>query len=437
MLNRYLTLLRLQRYPMREALDRMDYLSALEERELVNYQQQRSWEIFEYHKANNDWYRAFLHERKISGWNDIPILEKRDIQRPLSEIVTAEYLKRPAYRNNTSGSTGIPFHFAKDKYSHAMTWAYILTQYRNVGLEYGSSLQARFFGIPLSSVKYAKEKVKDWLAARVRFPVFDLSDSVLDNYLRRFYKTPFVYLYGYTSSLVMFAKFIKTRGVKLVEVCPTLRCCVVTSEVCSDMDRALLEDALGVRVINEYGAAELDIVAFENQEGHFLLNEENLYVEVLNDDNTPAPLGEHGQVIVTSLYNRAMPFIRYRLGDIATLKPSRINGRRVLEKVIGRTNDVAILPSGRKAPGLTFYYVSKSLLEQSGMIKEFIIKQIAPTTFHFEYVADNELTHDQRLQVQKLMDQYLEPGLTATFERKVRIERAASGKFKHFQYLVK
>lgn len=422
---------------MREALEKMESLSSLDGRELVNYQEQRLWEIFEYHKRNNDWYRSFLADKKISDWHDIPILEKRDIQRPLVEIVTAEYLKQPVYKNNTSGSTGIPFHFAKDKYCHAMTWAYIITRYQNVGLEYGKSLQARFFGIPLSSFKYAKEKVKDWLAARVRFPVFDLSDRVLDDYLKRFYKTPFVYLYGYTSSLVLFAKFVKAKGVRLVKICPTLRRCVVTSEVCSDIDRALLEEAFGVRVTNEYGAAELDIVAFENHEGHFLLNEENLYLEVLRDDNSPAAMGEPGQVVVTSLHNRAMPFIRYRLGDIATLRPTRINGRRALEKVVGRTNDVAILPSGRKAPGLTFYYVSKSLLEQSGVIKEFIIKQVAPTTFHFEYVADNELTADQRFQVQKLMDQYLEPGLTATFERKERIERTAAGKFKHFQYLVK
>lgn len=417
-------------------MERLEQACGLSEVNLLKYQDQRRWDIFEYHRVNNRWYRSFIGPRRIANWNEIPILEKRDIQRPFEEIVTTEYLKKPLYKNNTSGSTGVPFHFAKDKYCHAMTWAYILKQYQEVGLEYGKSLQARFFGIPLSSLKYAKEKVKDWLAARVRFPVFDLSDRVLDGYLRRFYKTPFVYLYGYTSSLVLFAKFVKERGVRLVEICPTLRRCVVTSEVCSDIDRALLEEAFGVRVINEYGAAELDIVAFENHEGHFLLNEENLYVEVLKDDNTPAAMGEQGQVVVTSLYNRAMPFIRYRLGDIATLKSTRINGRRAIEKVVGRTNDVAILPSGRKAPGLTFYYVSKSLLEQSGVIKEFTIKQVAPTTFHFEYVADNELTVDQRLQVQKLMDQYLEPGLSATFERKEHIERTPAGKFKHFQYLV-
>jgi len=318
-----------------------------------------------------------------------------------------------------------------------MTWAYIFKCYNEIGLEYGNSLQARFFGIPLSKKGYLKEKVKDWFASRMRFPIFDLSDGVLEGYLKKFFKVPFDYIYGYTSSLVLFARFVKTQGVVLNAICPTLRRCIVTSEVCSREDRKLLEDAFGVRVTNEYGAAELDIIAFEDDRGNWLLNEENLYIEILDENNEQVQSGEEGEVVVTSLYNRAMPLVRYKLGDRMVLSGERVCGRRVVKEMTGRTNDVALLPSGRKAPGLTFYYVSKSLLEQSGSIREFIIKQVAPIVFHFEYVADNELSEEQQQQVQKLMDEYLEPGLKATFERKVKIERTEMGKFKHFQYLVR
>jgi phenylacetate-CoA ligase len=47
----------------------------------------------------------------------------------------------------------------------------------------------------------------------------------------------------------------------------------------------------------------------------------------------------------------------------------------ILKKLIGRTNDIAILPSGKKSPGLTFYYVTKSIIEDDGNVKEFVIKQ--------------------------------------------------------------
>lgn len=435
-MNTFQALLWLQRFPLAKASKRISDLLHLSETELIKYQDAAKSEIFEYHLKHNAWYRSFVEYLRPGNWSDIPILEKRDIQGPLERIMTAGYDQRSVYINNTSGSTGVPLYFAKDKYCHAMTWAYIFRQYQNVGLEYGRSLQARFFGIPLSSWKHKKEKFKDWVASRERFPVFNMSDDVLNGYLDRFRRAPFVYVYGYTSALVLFAKFIGARGVRLADVCPTLKRCIVTSEVCDSVDRGLLEEMFGVPVTNEYGAAELDIIGFEDSNGRLIINEENLFVEVVNAKGEPVSYGEEGEVVVTSLYNKAMPFIRYRLGDIVTLAGEKVRGRRVIERLQGRINDVALLPSGRKAPGLTFYYVSKSMLEASGAIKEFVIKQVAPTVFQFEYVADSPLTMDQQLQVQNLLDTYLEPGLTATFEKKAYIQRTAAGKFKHFQRLV-
>src|SRR5690606_27295299 len=117
-------------------------------------QSDAKWDIFNFHLTHNSWYGNFVASRQVSTWEDIPFVEKKDIQIPLNEIVTEKYLNQPLYLNNTSGSTGIPFHFCKDKFCHAMTWAYIFRGYRKVGLNYGKSLQARFFGIPLSRKKY-------------------------------------------------------------------------------------------------------------------------------------------------------------------------------------------------------------------------------------------------------------------------------------------
>lgn len=433
-MNAFKLLLGLQRFPVQQAFSIHNKLKLLTEQELVAYQEERKRSIVEYHLQNNPFYERI--NKGLKNWEDIPLLNKTDIQRPLSEIITPEFFNKPLYRNNTSGSTGIPFHFAKDKFCHAMTWAYIFKKYESIGLRYGQSLQARFFGIPLSRKKYLKEKAKDWVASRVRFPVFDLSDQTLEKYLARFYKTRFEFIYGYTNSLVLFAKYVRSKNLILKDVCPSLACCIVTSEVCSADDRKLLSEAFGVKVINEYGAAELDLIAFEDNEGDFILNEENLFIEILDDQGQPVPPGVEGEVVVTSLYNKAMPFIRYRLGDRVVLKDYKKNGRRVVESVKGRVNDVALLPSGKKSPGLTFYYVSKSLLESSGVIKEFIIKQVNPDEFVFEYVATTPLSAEQEQEVQRLMDQYLEPGLRAVFVHVDKIERTAAGKFKHFQYLV-
>ena len=187
-----------------------------------------------------------------------------------------------------------------------------------------------------------------------------------------------------------------------------------------------------LKIINEYGAAELDLIAFEDRDSDWLVNYETLYIELLDDQNNQVESGKEGRVIVTSLYNRAMPFIRYDLGDKAILSPQRKNGYQIMQKVIGRSNDIALLPSGKKSPGLTFYYISKALLEKGGFLKEFIIQQKSLTHFHYQYVADREISASEKDVIAQAMDTYLEPGLKVSFERKHLIERTAAGKLKQF-----
>ena len=109
----------------------------------------------------------------------------------------------------------------------------------------------------------------------------------------------------------------------------------------------------------------------------------------------------------------------------------------ILKKLIGRTNDIAILPSGKIAPGLTFYYVTKSIIEDDGNVKEFVIKQTKIDTFEIEYVSELELTENQILTIEKAITTYLESGLIFTFKRKDKLERSKSGKLKQFVALVK
>jgi len=431
--------LNIKGFPINQAIYDLKKIQSYSLQALLEYQEQKKWTIFEYHIKNNPYYASWLLKKKgkkPTNWEEIPIITKKDFQIPLKERLSIGYNTSNVYINNTSGSSGQPFFFAKDKYCHAMTWALNMDRYAWHDIEYGRSLQARFYGIPLSTLKFIREKYKDVLSARIRFPVFDLSDKVLEVYLHRFKKHPFVYINGYTSSLVLFAKYIAKRGIILKDICPSLICAIPTSEVLDNIDRKTLEQAFGVPVINEYGAAELEIIAFEDKNFDWLLNEENLFIEILDENDKPLPPGEEGRIIITSLHNQAMPFIRYELGDIASLETFRKGNKRILKKLSGRTNDIAILPSGKKAPGLTFYYITKALLESGSQVYEFIIKQKDYDYFVFEYVADRELEDDMKRQIVKAMDRYLEPGLHAQFYHLEKIERTKSGKLKQFQSFI-
>ena len=108
-----------------------------------------------------------------------------------------------------------------------------------------------------------------------------------------------------------------------------------------------------------------------------------------------------------------------------------------MQQLIGRTNDIAILPSGKKSPGLTFYYVTKSIIEDDGNVKEFVIKQTKIDTFDIEYVSQTELNWEQIEKIETAIALYLEKGLIFTFIRKEKLERSKRGKLKQFVSLLK
>jgi len=420
-------------FPIKKAKSELDQIIHFSEEEYTSFLEKKKKEIVEFHLENNPFYTELIGNKTIENWEDLPILNKQNLQKPLEERLSNGYSKKNIYLNKTSGSSGTPFVFAKDKYSHALTWASNIMRFGWFGIDFNHSYQARFYGIPLDFIGYYKERLKDFFTHRFRFPVFDLSDEVLEKFLQKFRTKKFDYLNGYTSSIVLFAKYLENKKLILKEICPSLKVCIVTSEMLFESDKKLLEKQFGVPVINEYGASELDLIAFENPEGEWQINAETLFVEILDENNQVLPYGKEGRIVITSLFNKAHPFIRYDIGDIGIIDEKSRPQKPILKKLTGRTNDVAILPSGKKSPGLTFYYVTKSIIEDDGNVKEFIVKQTKVNTFEIEYVAENELNSEQIQKIEGAISLYLEPGLNFNFIRKKVLERTNRGKLKQFK----
>lgn len=381
---------------------------------------------------HNSFYRARVGNFS-GGWSQLPIMQKSDYQGDLKTLISSQYRSEDLYISSTSGSSGHPFHFAKTKRSHALTWAITRYLYAQHGVE-PEDMQARFYGIPKEPLDYYKEKLKDFFLNRRRFPVFDLSDEALAKFVQRFEAKAFHYLYGYANSLLLFAEYLERNKIVLKTCCPALKCCITTSEMCSPEDRALMSRAFGVKVINEYGSSETGIMAFENPEGEWVLNTLNQYFEVVDDKGTILPEGEEGNLLVTDLYNDAFPFVRYAIGDRASIRSEITDGRRkyILNSLSGRINDTILLPSGKKAAGLTFYYVSRGILNSSGVIREFIIRQKAIDLFLFEVVSNTPLTAAQIADINEKLITYLEPGVRLEIKQVSEIDRPANGKRKHF-----
>ncbi|TGD58661.1 phenylacetate--CoA ligase family protein [Flavobacterium humi] len=434
--------LKLNGFQMKEATRIFDSILAVPEGGYQEFTESCRGKIVAFHLKNNPFYQSLVLAKNLDlnsdgdftkHWNDLPVLTKKDLQKPLAERLSKGYTPKTVFVNKTSGSSGDPFIFAKDKEAHALTWASIIYRFGWYGIDFNRSYQARFYGIPLDFLGYQKERLKDFLGQRFRFPIFDLSDFFLEKVLKHFRAKKFDYINGYTSSIVLFAKFLQSKNIILKDICPSLKVCMVTSEMLFEEDKILMEKQFGIPVVNEYGASELDLIAFQNTKNEWLVNAETLFVEILDENNQPVPHGKEGRVVITSLYNKAHPFIRYDIGDIGVLDEKSTWKKPILKQLLGRTNDIAVLPSGKKSPGLTFYYVTKSIIEDDGNVKEFIIRQVKTDTFEIDYVSEIELTAPQIQKIQEAIDKYLEPGLHFTYHRKEILERTLRGKLKQFQ----
>lgn len=421
--------LKLKGFPMKAAEEELQRIKSLNEAEFSQWQENKKQEIVKYHLENNEFYKFKTGNKFPEHWEDLPILVKSDFQNSDKKLISDTFSQKEIYTGYTSGSSGHPFHYAKDKFAHAMTWALIKDRYRNFGLTLNSR-QARFYGIPLEKIDYAIEKTKDLLSNRVRFPVFDLSDEMLGKFLEKFRHEKFDYVYGYTNSIVMFARYLIRQSIVLKKECPTLKICIATSENCTEEDKKIITKAFGVPAVNEYGTSEVDLIAFENTKGEWIISQENVFVEILDDNGNKLTTGGEGRILLTALHNKAMPFIRYEIGDKAIIEPGE--GKIKIKSLAGGVNDVVMLPSGKKSSGVTFYFITRDILERSGILREFIIKQTEINKFVFEIVSDADVSDKDKILLQKKMDVYLEPGLNFEFKRVDKIERTKAGKMKHF-----
>jgi len=422
---------RINGYPIDKARIDLEKIRSIPESEFLTYQLKSAMEIARHHYSTNQFYRKKVKGDFPAKWDDLPILEKTDYQVPLDEMLADGYEPKNVFTSKTSGSSGHPMYFARDKYAHARNWAYVMDRYKNINIPVGCRT-AWFYGIPKERIPRLKERFKDWLMNRYRFVVFDLSDKALENITAKFARDSFRGIYGYTHSVVYFAKYLLKTNRVLKEICPQLRSVIVTSEVCTPEDRATMINAFGVEVYSEYGASEFGYIGFDIGQDRWRIARENLLVEVVNIHGLSA--GDYGgKILITDLNNKAFPFIRFSIGDVGTLEQGIDRSvPDILTRLMGRTNDMAILPSGKVVPGLVFYYVSKSIIEKAKGIRQYVIRQRTRNTFEFIIEATERLEKDVEASIEKDIIDYLEAGLQVRYTYVDSIEKTTNGKIKHF-----
>jgi phenylacetate-CoA ligase len=124
------------------------------------------------------------------------------------------------------------------------------------------------------------------------------------------------------------------------------------------------------------------------------LNIEHLVIEFLREDGSPVGPGEPGKVVVTDLMNRAMPLIRYEVGDVGVLSDRACpcgRGLPLMEHVTGRVADFLVKPDGSKVAGISL--IENTLTHFQG-IDQMQIVQNSTTLIEINLVRGRSYTEE-------------------------------------------
>ncbi len=103
-----------------------------------------------------------------------------------------------------------------------------------------------------------------------------------------------------------------------------LRSILLSGEPVPEALRSRIQDTWGAEVFAHYGLTETGFGAAVECPAHagYHLREADLYVEIVDPETgSLLPVGEPGEIVVSTLQRGGMPLLRYRTGDFARLLP--------------------------------------------------------------------------------------------------------------------
>ena len=288
---------------------------------------------------------GYLREKmteKGEDWEfkNLPLLEKDEIIEDPLKLMAPCYLpllyQGELVGNDTSGSTGkyMRVYWRKQDFIKSM---HPLWFYRNYF--YGIHIWDKMCRFCTMSQMGDKEMLYQYTKTRLEFSKNDLSEErLLDIYYRmEEFQPVWLLLQPCIAELLCFIK-IKYQLPELT----SLRYIEMTGEELTEELRERIRNCFHCLVANQYGAKEVNSIAYECPQGHLHCMEDNVYVEILDDKGIPVPEEVFGNIYVTTCHNYAMPFIRYGIGDKGSIEKNTCScghQGRILKLRSGRVDD--------------------------------------------------------------------------------------------------
>lgn len=352
---------RVMRTSITQKMNDIRYLRTLNSQQIQVWQFERLQKLMHHAYHQTVYYRNVFDHRGLSptdiksteDLNKLPVLTKKMIREHFQDLIPANIQNIPHKRASTGGSTGEPLVYFLDHQSWSFTNANTILNWERTGYNYGD----RYIALGSSSLFVKKKrslKHNLYYAAKRKVGLngIQMSPQVCSSYIQFIRKKRIRFLYGYASSIFLLARYVLKNHLNV-----QIEACFTTSEVLSSHYRQVISDAFTCSIVDCYGSNDGGITAFSHQEGIFEVGYDTVYTLDSQgyDDHS-------GQLMITDLYNFAMPLINYKNEDAILLKPdvakdNQHNGQ-IFSRVIGRSSDLIELENGivLTGPGFTILF---------------------------------------------------------------------------------
>jgi len=357
---------------------------------------------------------------KLSNW---PILEKDTIRNNPDAFIADGIDKQKLTNIPTSGTSGKPMNFYFDQYT--ISYWYAIYEYRtrfwNGVTE--NDRWANVGGQLICDINSNTPPFWTWnsVMRQLYLSSYHITPQNIEHYLTALKKYKVEYLLGYVSSIYNLAN----EGLKQNLSLPKLKLVITTAEPLYEHQKQVIEKAFNCRAIQTYSSCEFVFGSNENREGQIYIWPEAGISEIEDEQGQILPEGK-GQLITTGFLNKAMPLIRYRLGDTVKINKG-ISGDKnfdYFEEIVGRTDDLVITADGKFVGRLDPVFKSDIKIKESQIIQEDV------NLFTVRIVPDNGFSEADTDSIAKRLKDRVGQNVTINFDLVEQIPRGPNGKFK-------
>lgn len=301
-------------------IDEMDF-----DHPFIQEYQRHAWEELK-HKACTTT-KAYERYAVCDFWS-FPVISKQDIRDNQDSYISSDFIKDDLIQMSTSGSTGTPFICYQNGGKKKRVNAEIIYYSEKVGYQLGNNLSY----IRTVVKQNKKSGLKQFMQNQTLINCSLLNDTgvekLLDSIQTQSKKGP-VTLLAYGSTYTVLKDYFLKHGIAKLEKC-NVKGLISGSDMLFDETRTVVSGVFGnIPMVSRYSNEENGVIGQdEGINNVFVLNEANYVVEILDDNDNPVPEGTIGRIVVTDLFNYAMPMIRYDTGDMGAIQVVEINGRK-------------------------------------------------------------------------------------------------------------